>query len=76
MRHSWQSFAPGHGRKALALVESPSLILMSDIRRKDPMGLSGPKFPGEDVSRTKVKPSGASFSLPCEAQAHPTPVFR
>ncbi|XP_045126176.1 Down syndrome cell adhesion molecule-like protein Dscam2 isoform X16 [Portunus trituberculatus] len=42
----------------------------------EPVGLSGPKFPGEDVSRTKVKAAGSSFSLQCQAQAHPIPSFR
>lgn len=42
----------------------------------EPVGLSGPKFPGEDVSRTKVKAAGTSFSLQCQGQAHPVPSFR
>lgn len=42
----------------------------------EPVGLSGPKFPGEDVSRTKIKAAGTSFTLQCQAQAHPVPSFR
>ncbi|XP_042237773.1 Down syndrome cell adhesion molecule-like protein Dscam2 isoform X13 [Homarus americanus] len=42
----------------------------------EPVGLSGPKFTSEDVSRSKVKDAGTSFSLHCQAQAHPAPSFR
>ncbi|KAK4311635.1 hypothetical protein Pmani_016874 [Petrolisthes manimaculis] len=42
---------------------------------KEPVGLSGPKFISEDVSRSKVKTEGTNFSLQCQAQSHPTPRF-
>nr|AEC50084.1 down syndrome cell adhesion molecule [Pacifastacus leniusculus] len=42
----------------------------------EPVGLSGPRFPNIDLSRTQARRAGSDFPLMCQAQAHPTPAFR
>ncbi|XP_042237794.1 Down syndrome cell adhesion molecule-like protein Dscam2 isoform X32 [Homarus americanus] len=42
----------------------------------EPLGLSGPKFPNIDLSRTQARQAGTDFPLLCQAQGHPTPSFR
>ncbi|MPC33058.1 hypothetical protein E2C01_026397 [Portunus trituberculatus] len=51
-------------------------LLSPFLTLTEPVGLSTPKFPNIDVSRTQVRRVGTSFPLLCEAQAHPSPAFR
>lgn len=51
-------------------------LLRCFLTLTEPVGLSAPKFPNIDVSRTQVRRAGSSFPLLCEAQGHPTPAFR
>ncbi|KAK4311634.1 hypothetical protein Pmani_016873 [Petrolisthes manimaculis] len=42
----------------------------------EPVGLSGPKFPSTDTSRSQSKRAATTITLTCQAQAHPPPQFR
>ncbi|XP_042237764.1 Down syndrome cell adhesion molecule-like protein Dscam2 isoform X5 [Homarus americanus] len=42
----------------------------------EPVGLSGPKFPFADTSRSQSMRAASTLTLSCQAQAHPAPAFR